>query len=61
MTAVDVGAANGSVPVEPTRCTCRHLVSLHVVNARGMRAACSKRGPNPCDCRLFVKAGASRG
>ena len=61
MTAVDVGAANGRIPVEPARCTCRHLVSLHALNGKGMRAACSKRGPNPCPCRLFVKAEVGRG
>lgn len=45
---------------DPTvaRCTCRHLVSLHAINGKGMRAACSG---SQCDCRLFVKAGASRG
>lgn len=62
MTAPDVGAANGSIPVEPTRCTCKHLVSLHAINGKGMRATCSATTARlgRCDCRLFVKAGASR-
>jgi len=51
----DPGAATGQQPYEPTRCGCKHLVTLHVINGKGQRAACSS---SRCACRLFVAAGA---
>lgn len=59
MSATDPGAATGQPIVEPSRCTCSHLVSLHAINTQGFRAACSKGGPDACGCRLFV-SGAAR-
>lgn len=50
----DPGAATGQMPYEPTRCECGHLVTLHVINTKGQRAACTSWG-KVCDCR-FVAA-----
>lgn len=44
-------------PVVAARCTCRHLVTRHRVNSRGMRSVCTACG----DCRLFVAAKAVSG
>lgn len=38
-------------PNMPARCMCRHVSTNHPVNAKGMRAKCTR-----CGCRLFVKA-----
>lgn len=39
------------MPYEPTRCGCGDLSTLHVINTKGQRAACSNSN---CACRLFV-------
>jgi hypothetical protein len=51
-------AATGRIPDPPARCECAHLVTLHEPNSKGLRARCQWQ---PCACRLFVKAGESRG
>lgn len=56
MSRSDPGAATGQIPYEPTRCTCTHLVTLHAINTKGQRSACTKSGPRACGCRVFVKA-----
>jgi hypothetical protein len=56
MTA-DQGAATGQMPYEPGRCECGQLVTLHVINDKGQRAACSDSN---CGCRRFVAAEVAR-
>lgn len=49
----DQGAATGQIPYEPGRCRCGDLVTLHKINGKGQRAACS----DPlCACARFVAA-----
>jgi hypothetical protein len=54
----DPGAATGQQPYEPGRCKCGQLVTLHVINAKGQRAACSA---STCACRRFVAAEVAHG
>jgi hypothetical protein len=54
----DPGAATGQQPYEPGRCECGELVTLHVINAKGQRAACSA---STCACRRFVAAEVAHG
>lgn len=54
---VDQGAATGQQPYEPARCECTHLVTFHVINGKGQRAACSDSN---CPCRRFVAAEVAR-
>lgn len=49
----DQAAVTGRQPYEPGRCECGHLVTLHVINTKGQRAACSDSN---CGCRRFVAA-----
>jgi hypothetical protein len=49
----DGQASFGQQPYEPGRCRCGDLVTLHVINGKGQRAACS----DPlCTCARFVAA-----
>lgn len=60
MSRADPGAATGVVPAEPSRCGCGHLVTLHRISSRGMRAGCQAHGrTTACTCRLFVLKGAT--
>jgi hypothetical protein len=43
----------GDMPYEPGRCECAHLVTFHVINGKGQRAACSR---SDCACRRYVAA-----
>lgn len=52
--STDGQKSTGQIPYEPSQCTCRHLVTLHAFNTKGLRAACSS---SRCSCRLFVAAG----
>lgn len=45
--------SRGQQPYEPRRCECAHPVNLHVINAKGQRAACSA---STCDCRRYIPA-----
>lgn len=45
--------SRGDMPYEPGRCECGQLVTLHVINAEGQRAACSDSN---CACRRYVAA-----
>lgn len=54
--SADPGAARGQVPYPPARCTCTHLVTLHVPNSKGMRARCQQ-----CECGRFVAEAVGRG
>lgn len=53
MSATDPGAATGMIPYLPSRCVCGDLSTLHVINGKGERAACSS---SLCDCRRFAEA-----
>lgn len=58
MSRQDPGAATGQQPYEPGRCTCEHLVTLHAINGKGQRAACSA---STCGCRRYVAAQVATG
>lgn len=47
-----------TAPAPLARCVCKHLVTLHAINGKGQRAACSS---GRCDCRIFVLKGATGG
>jgi hypothetical protein len=49
----DGQASWGQIPYEPTRCECGELVTLHALNTKGQRAACSS---STCGCKRFVAA-----
>lgn len=57
MSTTDPSAATGMIPYLPSRCECGELATLHAINGKGQRAACSS---SLCDCRRFVKAGDDR-
>jgi hypothetical protein len=43
--------STGQVPYEPARCVCGELVTIHALNAKGQRTACSNSN---CGCKRFV-------
>lgn len=43
--------SRGDMPYEPGRCECGDLVTFHVINGKGQRAACSR---SDCACRRYV-------
>jgi hypothetical protein len=47
----DPGAATGQMPYEPGRCECGDLETLHVLNDKGERKACSS---STCGCRRYA-------
>jgi hypothetical protein len=51
--AVDQGAATGSIPYEPTRCTCGCLSTFHKLSDAAVRQACSNSN---CGCKRFAEA-----
>jgi hypothetical protein len=40
------------MPHEPTRCTCRCLITVHLITDAGVRAGCSNSN---CDCKTFTE------
>jgi hypothetical protein len=53
----DQGAATGQTPYPIGRCQCGELVTVHAINTKGQRAACSSSN---CDCRRYVAAGGGK-
>ena len=51
--STDGQESRGDIPYEPGYCGCSHLVTLHVINTKGQRAACSA---STCHCRRYVAA-----
>lgn len=49
--STDLQESRGQLPYEPTRCTCGELVTLHAINGKGQRAACTNSN---CPCKRFV-------
>lgn len=51
MSRQDPSAATGQVPYELGECECGELETLHVLNDKGERRACSA---STCSCRRYV-------